>query len=296
MKKLLLIYWTGTFNTRYITSLLESRFSNEYEVTKIEVTGKITKDIDVSGYDLIGIGYPIYGFNVPCYFEKLIKHLKWNKNSEVFFYKDSGETMHANDASSYKIYNSLKRKKIVVKNEYHFLMPYNIHFRFEDSTIHEMLPCDDKLADILHYEVTNHIPNIKKYKVWQKFVTFNVALVHICGPVNSWIMKVDKKKCSDCGLCIKQCPRNNIYKKKKGKIKFHHHCETCMRCSLHCPKDALYMGFLQGWKVNGPYNLDKIKSLDINEPFIKEDTKGFFECYKETYNYINNRYKEIFGE
>jgi len=87
MKKLLLIYWTGTYNTRYITDILSKRFENEYQINKVEVTINCDKNIDLKNYDLIGIGYPIYGFNMPGFFQKFLKCLNWNTDAKVFIYK-----------------------------------------------------------------------------------------------------------------------------------------------------------------------------------------------------------------
>ncbi|MCQ2814862.1 MAG: EFR1 family ferrodoxin [Bacilli bacterium] len=295
MKKILLVYWTGTFNTRYTTNLLKTRFESlGYEVTTLELDYKTPKKVDVFHYDLIGVGYPIYGFNIPHFINKWLRHQQWNINSQYFFYKDSGETMHANDASSYSIFNWFKRHHIKFTNEYHFVMPYNIHFRFEDNLIREMLEYNDKLADIIVYEVTNKINNIKKYKFIHKFITFFVRLVYICGPINSFLYRVDKNKCNKCGLCVNSCPRNNIYFDKNNRVRFHHHCESCMRCCFMCPKDAYFMGFLQGWKVNGKYDLENIKKMPSEGKVITKETRGFFECYIETFDYIDKRYKELF--
>ena len=83
---------------------------------------------------------------------------------------------------------------------------------------------------------------------------------------------------------------------KSGEVKFHHNCLMCMRCSLYCPTSAIDIGFLQGWKVNGRYNFAKIAQIENKEPIITDETTGFFKCYIETYNYINSRYKELFGD
>ena len=64
----------------------------------------------------------------------------------------------------------------------------------------------------------------------------------------------------------------------------------CMRCSFFCPTAAIDIGFLQGWKVNGRYDFDKIREIKLETPVITKDTKGFFKCYIET------RYEELFGE
>lgn len=295
MKRLLLIYWTGTGNTRYITDLVSNEFLDAYTVDKVEVDINTQKEINVSDYDLIGIGYPIYGFNAMGFFSKFIKRQKYKKNQKVFIYKNSGETLHANDASSAPLVRTLKRKGCKVSNEYHFVMPYNIHFRYEDNIVNEMLNMDDKLVKILHYEVENDIPNIKKYKFIHKLITFFVGIIHIGGNVNSFLYRVDKNKCNKCGLCVRSCPMKNIYFNKKGNIAFHHHCEMCMRCSFFCPQDAFNIGFINGWKVNGAYNLSKIKQQDTTYPVVTKQSKKHFHCLIETYASITKRYNELFS-
>lgn len=173
-------------------------------------------------------------------------------------------------------------------------MPYNIHFRFEDNLIKEMLDIDDLLLDILVKEINDNIPNIKKYKFIHKIITFFVKLQFIGGPVNSYFYKVDKNKCINCNICINNCPTKNIYQNKDGKIKFHHNCLMCMRCSLYCPKDAINIGFLQSWKVNKPYNFNEIEKIKNDKEIINKDTTGFFKCYIETYEYVKKRHDELF--
>lgn len=297
MMKCLLVYYTGTYNTRYLTNMLKEKLVNKgIEVDTYEMDVLNMEKLDYSSYDLLGIGYPIYGFNVPSRFLKFIRKQRFPKGLKAFIYKNSGETYHANDASSINIYHKLKRSKIRIENEYHFMMPYNIHFKFEDALVSEILKMDDKLLDILVKEVLEEIPNIKKYKLLHRFITAVVKLQYIGGDVNSFFYRIKKDKCINCNKCISNCPTRNIYRNKKGNIKFHHDCLMCMRCSLNCPTDAIYIGFLDawGWRVNGAYNLEKIKQINNDNPVITNDTKGFFKCYIETYRYINDRYKELF--
>lgn len=293
----LLLYYTGTFNTRYLTLMLKKRFESEgHSVTTYEIDPLNTEKLSFDGYDLLGLGYPIYGFNAPYPFLKFVKKQKFPKGMKAFIYKNSGETFHANDASSVSMLRKLKKDGVITNNEYHFIMPYNIHFRFEENLVKEMLEMDDKLLDILYYEVTSGIKNIKKYKLIHRIITFFVKLQFIGGDVNSFFCHVDKKRCTKCGYCIKMCPMKNIYKNKKGDVRFHHHCLMCMRCSLGCPVDAVRIGLLEGWRVNGPYNFEQIRKIENKERIINENTKGFFRCYIETYKNIDSRYEELFGE
>lgn len=295
--KILLIYYTGTFNTRYICNMVKNKFleqSHQVDVFEWNYDGPQT--ISMEGYDIIGFGYPIYGFNIPSMFIKFLKKQKYPSQARYFVFKNSGETYSANDSSSHQLDNVLKKHKCRIDNEYHFMMPYNIHFRYEDELVHEILKMDDLLADILVYEIINKINHNKKYKLINDLIAITVRLQYLGGPVNSLFMKVDNKKCVGCKKCILDCPVHNIYVDKKGKIKFHHHCVMCMRCTLFCPKDAVIFGLFASWKVNGRYDLDKIKSMDVDHKIITKDTEGFFKCYIKTYNYINDRHDELFNK
>lgn len=298
--KCLLIYYTGTFNTRYLTEKLSAGLENAgWDTTIYEIDPKNNERLDLSEYGCIGLGYPIYGYCAPYAFLKFIRAQKFPKGVKVFIYKDSGETEHANDASSKYVLRKLRRDGVKVRNEYHFLMPYNIHFRFEDKLVKEMLVMDGKLLDVLVHEVTHDIPDMKRPGIWSRIVSSVVSRPqYIGGNVNSFLYKVDMDKCIGCGLCIRNCPTGNVYKDEKGVIKFHHHCLMCMRCSFFCPADAFHIGFLDdwGWKVNGGYDFKRIERIEPDSPFITPDTKGFFHCYIETYNKINKRHKELFGD
>ena len=65
--------------------------------------------------------------------------------------------------------------------------------------------------------------------------------------------RVDKSKCINCGKCVKACPVQNITL-KDGKFRFGGHCLGCTACSFNCPTNAINIGMLNGWKVNGAYN------------------------------------------
>ena len=295
--KFLLIYFTGTYNTRYITNLLKDKIIKQGDsVTTIEVNIN-TKNIDLNEYDVIGIGYPIYAFNCPQILINYLKKLKLLNNKKYFIYKNSGESLGVNNASSRKIKHLFRKNKIKINNEYHFLMPYNIMFRFEDNCIKELLGYNSKLADILLYELTNNKKHIIKNNFIYEINSLIFTLQRFGGWFNSYFYRVNQDKCINCNLCVNSCPTNNIFVSKDGSIKFKHNCLMCMRCSMSCPKDAINIGILNNWKVNQNYDFSKIvndQTLDGN--FINKTSKKFFNCYKEDYKYINKKYNEYFNK
>ncbi|MGM9874147.1 MAG: EFR1 family ferrodoxin [Bacilli bacterium] len=291
--KCAIIYYTGTFNTRYLVNLIINGLYNKYKeikVDKFEIDYK-SQIIDLNIYDLIIISYPIYGFNIPHFFLKYLKKLTFIKNKKYIIAKQSGECYKINNTSSRKLLKLINSNDV---KEYHFLLPYNIHFRFADNFVKQLLIYDDKLLEIMLSELEEANIKLLEYSKLDQFYSFFVSIQSIGGPVNSLFYKVDESKCLHCNKCLNACPNNNIYI-KNGKIKFHHHCLMCMRCSFYCPKDCIKIGLFNSWKVNGEYNLEKIK----NDPSIKGDyikekiEKGFYSCYYDYFKEIDEKYQKI---
>lgn len=291
--KYLLIYYTGTYNTRYLTSLVKDRLEKEGNFVDTVEINYATSIVDTSSYDIIGFSYPIYGFNSPLPFNKYVRKIKFNKNQKYFIYKNSGEVFAMNNASSRILIRIMKKWKVKLLGEYHYVMPYNIHFPFEDSFVKQILEYNDKLLDIMIYNFKHEIVHKIKSNIIYNIAAFFVGIQKIGGNVNSFLYKVDPKKCINCNKCVNTCPHNNIYV-KNGKIKFHHHCDMCMRCSFYCPTNAINIGFLQGWKVNGMYHFEKIRNdSNISSNYITKDSKGFYKCFIKYFDNIDKKHKII---
>jgi nitroreductase/NAD-dependent dihydropyrimidine dehydrogenase PreA subunit len=59
--------------------------------------------------------------------------------------------------------------------------------------------------------------------------------------VNNGILKVDKDKCTSCGLCIKNCPFQcwEMGTDKFPKMKDEYLCFSCFNCMIPCPSGAV---------------------------------------------------------
>lgn len=294
---ILLIYYTGTYNTRYLSDRLEGLLlSHGHAVTRVEVAVD-TPAVTVEGFDLVGIGYPIYGFNCPAPLERYLKKLRFPRGQRYFIYKNSGETFAMNNASSRTLLRRLRRAGCVERGEYHFVMPYNIHFRFEDDFVRELLDKDEKLLRVMVRNLERgKVVSIRSKLLYDLGAAF-VAIQKIGGNVNSFFYRVDREKCTGCGLCVRDCPHKNIKKTEDGRIVFGHRCDMCMRCSFHCPKDAIRIGFLEGWHVNGAYPLDRLREAGPPEtPYITDESQGFFSCFPAFYRAVDEAYAEAFPE
>ena len=293
--KILLLYYTGTYNTRYVTERLKERFvvDNNF-VDEIEVNGD-TKPISLEKYDLIGLGYPIYAFNVPVIYVKYLKKLVFNTKAKYFIYKNSGETEDLNNSSSNIIYSILKRRKCLCQNEYHIVMPYTIHFKFDDNFVKQILLYLNKQLDIIVYDLKNNQNSVIKTTKKLSFISYLYRIQRIGGFFNSMFYKVDYSKCLHCDMCLNNCPVHNI-KLKNNKYVFGRKCLMCMRCSFMCPENAIKIGLYDKWRVNGPYHYEKINNLPLNGDYINEESNGFYHCFIKTFNDIDTKHQEIEGK
>jgi Pyruvate/2-oxoacid:ferredoxin oxidoreductase delta subunit/flavodoxin len=57
--------------------------------------------------------------------------------------------------------------------------------------------------------------------------------------VYSRLFSVNKKSCNVCGLCMKTCPCANIDQDKDGYPIWGRKCLLCQMCELRCPQDAI---------------------------------------------------------
>ena len=291
--KILLIYYTGTYNTKYVTNVLKNRLIKENYVVDVVEVNVDASIIELNNYDIIGFGYPIYAFNSPNIFNKYLRKLKLPKDKRYFIYKNSGETLKYNNASSRTIWKILKKNKCTISNEYHIVMPYNIHFRFDDRFVKEILEYLDKQIEIIVNDLVHNKESKIRANLLLKLISCFYSIQRLGGPVNSLFYKIDYTKCGKCNKCLNNCPVHNI-KIKNDKYKFGRKCIMCMRCSFYCPKDAIKIGLYNKWRVNGMYNFEKIKNdSSLKLPYITNESKGFYKCFIKTFKEIDERYGEI---
>ena len=77
--------------------------------------------------------------------------------------------------------------------------------------------------------------------------------------INSFFIKVDKKKCNRCRKCLNQCVNGSIiYNKVKKRIQFKKSCIGCFRCLYLCQCDAINFALFNTKKVLKYYNFNEL--------------------------------------
>ncbi len=280
--RVLLRFFSGTGNTRLCASFLANSLQKRGHKVDL-IDGK--EEVDVSSYDLIGLGYPIHAFNAPKTFVNVIKKMP-KAEKDYFIFKVSGEPFAINNSSSCTIARIMKKKGYRKVGEKHFLMPYNIIFRYKDPIMKQMrlfLPplCEAYASDLLEGNAEKI-----KYGFFSRLATFFFKVEWAAPFVNAPFVRFSKKKCVRCMKCLNDCPEQAIYLNKKDKLKIHAtKCAMCMRCTLHCPTNAIAFGLLNPWKVSGDFGYAKLlDNKEVDPDYINGKTKGYFKKFNKYYD------------
>lgn len=280
--KTLICYFSGTGNTKKIVDLYKKAFEeNNCDVTLYKIESK-KFEYDIKNYDFVGIAYPIHAFNAPEMIVDFAKSLpKQNIKQKYFIIKTSGEPLKLNNISSIKTKKILKKKNMILTNEYHYVMPYNIIFRHSDEMAYKMFETAKKLVPIDCNEIINHIPAKINNFFMGSFLAWIFRIEYWGAKFNGKKYKVNDK-CVHCNKCVNSCPTNNI-KIENGKFIFGKKCIMCMRCSFMCPTNAIKIGWFEKWKVNGEYNFKKPENEenDKHKNFCKKAYEKYFNVCNE---------------
>jgi NAD-dependent dihydropyrimidine dehydrogenase PreA subunit len=277
LKKLLLILWSGTGNTLLTARLLRESFLRRgISCDILDIAGEAR--FNAGDYDLIGLGYPVYAYNAPAVFLRYVRDLRL-QNRKLFIFKSSGEPLRFNKASSRSLYRILSN--CTVLGEYHFLMPYNIMFRFPDNLVKQMYRSAERLSETAAEEIVSGRGRPRPAYTFPDLLVSVLLTVQRFGAfINGPLFWIDKKRCTRCMQCLNECPVKNI-SLKNGIFRFGFKCQMCMRCTLYCPADAVRPGLLNGWRINGPYPFDAIMADEsLDGKFITAQTRGVYKIFR----------------
>jgi NAD-dependent dihydropyrimidine dehydrogenase PreA subunit len=284
MKRVLLIVWSGTGNTLKVAELIRNSFRvRGLEAEIIDCTaagGDMAAGADITGADIVGLGYPVYAFNAPLPFLRRVKSLGIG-NKPVFIFKTSGEPTFPNNGSSHSLIKLLASPPApcTLLGEYHFLMPYNIIFRFPDNLIKQMYLTAKGQSETLADNIIAGKTSFIKYGPLQRLISWMFRIQRPGARLNGRFYGVRRDRCTLCMRCLRDCPTGNI-RMMKGRFRFGWRCVMCMRCSLYCPADALSIGFLDRWRVNGPFRFEALeKDETLDGRFISEKSRGLYRIY-----------------
>lgn len=241
MKRGTIYYFSGTGNSYYTAKLLGEKLF-------LSVESMDLKNIPKGEQRYVGFVFPVYAFGPPNIVKKFISKLEGVEADYVFVIPTYGGMA----GPTIKITEELlKKSRMEMKYARKIKFPDNYILSFkvpETSKQMEILDRAHKKINFISKEILKGVGIIEKEK-------FPVNLIP--EQIHFWSshrfrkmgknLKADSK-CTLCGLCVKNCPVNNI-KIIDGKVVFGVSCELCLRCVHSCPAEAInYKNKTQGKK------------------------------------------------
>jgi ferredoxin len=282
MPNAIIYVFSGTYHTLKTAEMLKNHLEEGHiKATVHEVRQPLDRIPAPEAGDIVGFGYPVHAFNAPQLFLRFVRSLPAARHNRTFLFKTSGEPFHINDASSYKLYRMLLKKGYDVVQETHMLMPYNILRRYPDGLVKQMTLYSDAQCKMLVIRLLNGERAELRYALRHRIASVLFRIEWFGAWFNGLFYSVDADKCTHCQKCVRSCPAQNITF-DGSRFHFARACTMCMRCVMYCPADALRIGLLQPFKVNGGYAFSKILSdPGIPVDFVDSHTKGYFHLFRK---------------
>ena len=201
---------------------------------------------EIKGYDLLGIGLPVYWYRPPFNVMDYLNGLPELEGLPVFVFVLYGT--YRGDTST-TIRRLLARKGarevgyFYCRGDDAFWGYLKRGYLFSPGH-----PVEGELAKAKEFgqAVTAHVAGKHYIKPEQERPPAAIYRMErflanrwMCENIFSRMFTANAKKCNRCGLCIKLCPSQNITEGKHGYPKWGRNCLTCFTCELKCPMDAV---------------------------------------------------------
>jgi flavodoxin/Pyruvate/2-oxoacid:ferredoxin oxidoreductase delta subunit len=244
----IIYYFSGTGNTEFAAKKFRETLKTKGFDIELKAIDLLKEKPDLKDYNLIGLGFPIYAYNLPINIRRFINDLPTVQNKSVFIFVTMGDLTSLGALGITA--DLLKKKGFAVISAEGFQMLSNdiILFNAADSKSARFQLLREaairKIKKIVD-EIQSGKGKIHGNSVFMKFLSGITGfwLNHLYRP---WFhyhkFYVDEKCLPECRLCEQFCPVNNIKKIDTQKVIFNRACILCARCINCCPVYAIQYG------------------------------------------------------
>lgn len=233
----MILYFTGTGNSKYIAMALADRL--EDEVVSINDIVKNSKDEELVSEKPFVIVSPIYAWRYPMVVEEFLEEATFARAKAIYCIATMGENSGNCDKFVGKL---LAERGMDFKGFRGVVMPNNyvIDYPMDSPEVNE------RIVAAAMKEVDEISALIKSGKPIYKTDKTKMASV-LSGPVHNMFSKhmhssekyVVNDDCISCGACVNRCVMNNVTMAPGVKPVFGANCINCFACLQYCPKQAI---------------------------------------------------------
>jgi flavodoxin/Pyruvate/2-oxoacid:ferredoxin oxidoreductase delta subunit len=264
MSKTLMVYFSqGGTTARVAEQIAAGLRAADYQVDLCNVKDERPPALD--GYDLLGIGSPVYYYRPPFNVMDYVNGLPGLDGLPAFVFMLHGT--YRGDASN-AIRRALARKGAEEVGYFYCLgADYALLYLKEGYLFSPDHPTAEELAQAQAFgeRVAARVageqyvrpredrpPPSLVYRL-ERFMTNR----WLARQVYSRLFKVNAENCTACGACAKLCPTGNIAEDKDGRPTWGRDCLLCLTCELKCPEDAITSP--SSWLLFRPFTIYNVR-------------------------------------
>ncbi len=249
----MILYFSGTGNTKYIAKTLSSKLNDEcFDLKNILCEQPSSSFYSSKPFVILS---PIYAWGLPKDIINLIKKSIFLGSSNVYVIVTMGENYGRADKKIKKI---ILNKKMSYKGFYAITMPNNyfVGFKLNDyQTQLKIIRNSIKEIDYVFQKIKNNDCLICKDKIKTGGFMLRLMSSLINFFFNLGVNKINKftvsNNCVKCLKCVNFCPMHNIAM-EDDKIIFNKKCMSCLGCVSICPTNSIDINHKA--KRNGVYH------------------------------------------
>ncbi len=245
MPKSLIVHFSqGGSTTKIAQSIGAGLRSSGHQVTVSRMGEHEPPNLE--GYDLFGVGSPTYYFRLPFNVASYVDQLPALAGLPTFAF-----VLHATyrgDAGN-ALRQGLAAKGARLVGYFHSQGAGTFHPYFEQGyqfspghpTAQELDRAEAfgrELAARVEGQAAVHLPQDPPLAAIYRLER---VLMHrwLAKNLYSRLFRVDRSKCSACGLCIEECPVSNIAGDAQNQPVWGRECILCWYCEMNCPEEAI---------------------------------------------------------
>ncbi len=235
----MVVYYSGTGNSRYCAQLLAKRLDDELLDAFHDMKHQIGADL-VSGKPWVFV-CPTYAWRIPRIFQKFIQSGSFSGSCDAYFVMTCGS--ETGNAGAY-LQELCGEVGLNYRGVLEVVMPENYIAMFP-------VPGEAESARIIAAAEPVLERGARAIAAGENLLDGKVTLADrikstLVNPIFYSVLVKDKKfyvtdSCVSCGRCVESCVMNNITI-EDGKLQWHGNCTHCMACICSCPKEAIEYG------------------------------------------------------
>jgi flavodoxin/formate hydrogenlyase subunit 6/NADH:ubiquinone oxidoreductase subunit I len=245
MSKSLIVYFSqGGTTARTTQSIAAGLRTAGYQVDLCHLKDEQPPTLD--GYDLLGIGMPVYAFRPPFVLTDYVQSLPDLTGLPAFTFVLYG-TLRGDAGTAMRRLLARKGAREVgyftCRGDDYFLgyLKQGYLFSPDHPTAEELAQAETfgqevaaRAAGQAYVPPEEDRPPAAIYRL-ERFAVSRL----LAEQVYSRLFRVDKDKCTACGLCVQECPTGNITEDTEGRPVWGRNCLSCLYCEMNCPEEAI---------------------------------------------------------